>query len=155
MTQAASGWATHRIRQQRGIKLPKRESVYPTVSVLFSILFYFVIFRQRGREGEREGEKHQCAVASCMPPTGDLACDPGMCPDWESNWQPFGLQAGTQCAEPHQPGPKGAFLAQSFELFFKETTRRRILRSSNFTSACHSHTHFWNSPLSKGTLSGS
>ena len=19
-------------------------------------------------------------------PTGDLACSPGMCPDWESNW---------------------------------------------------------------------
>ena len=27
-----------------------------------------------------------------MPPTGAPACNPGMCPDWESNWQPFGLQ---------------------------------------------------------------
>ena len=27
-----------------------------------------------------------------MAPTRDLACNPGMCPDWESNWQPFGLQ---------------------------------------------------------------
>ena len=26
------------------------------------------------------------------PPTGDLARHPGMCPDWESNQQPFGLQ---------------------------------------------------------------
>ena len=26
------------------------------------------IFRERGREGEREGEKHQCVVASCTPP---------------------------------------------------------------------------------------
>ena len=25
-------------------------------------------------------------------PTGDLARNPGMCPDWESNWQPFGSQ---------------------------------------------------------------
>ena len=33
-----------------------------------------------GREGEREGEKHQCVVASRMPPTGDLACNPGMSP---------------------------------------------------------------------------
>ena len=24
--------------------------------------------------------------------------------DWESNQQPFGLQAGTQSTEPHQPG---------------------------------------------------
>ena len=29
------------------------------------------MFRQRGREGEREGEKHQCVVASPIPPTGD------------------------------------------------------------------------------------
>ena len=26
-----------------------------------------------------------------------------MCPDWESNRQPFGLQAGTQSTKPHQP----------------------------------------------------
>ena len=38
------------------------------------------------------------------PPTRDLAHKPGMCPDWESNWQPFGLQAGDQSAESHQPG---------------------------------------------------
>ena len=39
-------------------------------------------------------------------PTGDLACNPGTCPDWESNQWPFGSQAGTQSTEPHQPGPK-------------------------------------------------
>ena len=42
-------------------------------------------------------------VASHMPPTGDLACNPGMCPDWELNGQPFSLQAGAQSTEPHQP----------------------------------------------------
>ena len=36
---------------------------------------------------------YQCVVASCMPPTGDLARNPGMCPDCESNQQPFGSQA--------------------------------------------------------------
>ena len=30
--------------------------------------------------------------------------NPGMCSDWESNQQPFRLQAGTQSTEPHQPG---------------------------------------------------
>ena len=35
---------------------------------------------------------------------------PGMSPDWESNWQPFGSQAGTQSTEPHQPGPVASFL---------------------------------------------
>ena len=43
------------------------------------------MFRERGREGEREGEKDQCAVASCAPLSGDLAHNPGICPDWESN----------------------------------------------------------------------
>ena len=47
--------------------------------------FYLFIFRKRGREGERNGEKRQCMVASHMPPTGDQVCDPGMCLDWESN----------------------------------------------------------------------
>ena len=39
--------------------------------------------------GEREGEKHQCVVASHTPPTGNLTCNPGMYPDWESNWRSF------------------------------------------------------------------
>ena len=38
--------------------------------------FYWFIFRERGREGEREGEKHQCVVASYVPPTGDLGPQP-------------------------------------------------------------------------------
>ena len=43
-------------------------------------------------------------VASHAPPTGDLARNPGMSPDWDSNQRPFGLQAGAQSTEPHQPG---------------------------------------------------
>ena len=49
----------------------------------YQILFlkYFIyLFLERGREGEREGEKHQCVVASHMPQTGDPACKPSMCP---------------------------------------------------------------------------
>ena len=52
--------------------------------------FYLFIFRQRGREGEREGEKYQCEVAARTPRTGDLAGNLGVCPDWESNPGPFG-----------------------------------------------------------------
>ena len=47
-------------------------------------MFLKILFMERGREGDR-GEKHQCVVAFCAPPTGDLARNPGMCPDWESN----------------------------------------------------------------------
>ena len=50
------------------------------------LFIYLLIFRERGKEEEREGEKHQCVVASHMPPTRDLAHNPGMGPDWESNW---------------------------------------------------------------------
>ena len=61
---------------------------------MFFKRFYLFIFRQKGRVGEREGEKHQCVVISRVPPAGDLAHNPGMCPDWESNQLPFGFQAG-------------------------------------------------------------
>ena len=37
---------------------------------IFFQRFYLFIFRQRGREGEREGEKHQCVVASLAPLSG-------------------------------------------------------------------------------------
>ena len=43
--------------------------------------FLFIYFLDRGEGWEKEGEKHQCVVALRMPPTGDLACNPGMCPD--------------------------------------------------------------------------
>ena len=46
---------------------------------------FIYLFLERGKEGEREGENHQCVVTSRVPPTADLALNPGMCPDWESN----------------------------------------------------------------------
>ena len=79
----------------------------------------FIYLFLEKREG-REGEKHQRVVASRAPPTGDLACNPGMCPDWESNWQPFGSQACTQSTEPYQPGLEFSVnsLFLSFRLHF-------------------------------------
>ena len=68
-----------------------KKEILPKLSFFKKIFIYF--FRERGREGEREGEKHQCVVASREPPTGDLACNPGMCPDWELNRQHFSSQA--------------------------------------------------------------
>ena len=54
----------------------------------------------------RGGEKHQYVVASRAPPTGDLAHNPGMCPDWGLNHWPFSSQTGAHSTEPHQPGLK-------------------------------------------------
>ena len=53
------------------------------------------VFLKRGKEGEREGEKHHCVVASRVPSTGDLILNPGMC-----------LATPNQFNEPHQPGLK-------------------------------------------------
>ena len=63
----------------------------------------FILLLERAREGEREGETHQCMVASHTPPTGDLACKPHICSYKESNQRLLGLQAGAQSTEPHQP----------------------------------------------------
>ena len=41
--------------------------------------FYLFICREKGREGEREGEKYQGVVASRTPPAGELVHNPGMC----------------------------------------------------------------------------
>ena len=79
------------------------ESFVPWFS--FSFIFFkdfIYLFLERGKEGEREGEKHQCVVASA--PNQALTHNSGMCPDWESNWWHFGSQAGAQSTEPHQPG---------------------------------------------------
>ena len=55
---------------------------------MFFLRFSLFIFRERGREGE----KYQCVVHSHVAPTGDLAGNPGMFLDWESNRRPPGLQ---------------------------------------------------------------
>ena len=56
-----------------------------------------------------------------MPPTVVMDCNPGMSPGWELNWRPFGLQAGVQSTEPHQP-----------RLFFKYTLLIMLLQLSQF-----------------------
>ena len=80
---------------------------------------YLFIFREREREGEREGEKHQCfsLVAFRTFPTGDLACNPVTCPDWESNRWLFCTRASAQSTEPHQPGRRVFFFFLTTFLF--------------------------------------
>ena len=78
-----------------------------TVFYFFQKIFTY-LFLDRGREGDREGEKHS-SVASHTPPAGDLAWNTALCPDWESNWWHFGSQTSAQSAEPHQSGPTPYF----------------------------------------------
>ena len=54
------------------------------------------------RERETEVEKHQCVVPCHMPPTGDLALNPRMCPEQVSDVPPSALEASSEYTEPHQ-----------------------------------------------------
>ena len=63
-------------------------------------------------------EKHQL-VASHMPLTGDLAHNPGMCPDQESNRWPLSLWDDIQRTEPYQSGFKSDFLIKGKKLLAK------------------------------------
>ena len=58
------------------------------ISILFLKKIFIYLFLDRGDGKLKEGEKHKCVVASHVPPTGDLAGNPGICPDWELNQQP-------------------------------------------------------------------
>ena len=56
------------------------------------------ICRERGREGEREREKHRL-----------VDWGPGLRSQQESNWQPFGLWDNAQSTKPQQSGLGGVF----------------------------------------------
>ena len=76
--------------------------------ILFKYFIYLLLDRGEGREKKRERNidvrEKRPLVASHTPPTGDLAHNPGMCPDWDLNWWLFGSRAGAQSTEPHQQG---------------------------------------------------
>ena len=72
--------------------------------VLFFKDFIYLFILERGKRREKEGEKHRCVVVSPMPPTGDLAQNPDMCPVWVSKQLSLSSQAHTQSTESHHPG---------------------------------------------------
>ena len=89
--------------------LETHTSIHSVLLLLcFKDFIYFLV--EKGREGEREVEKldvweKHWSFASHMLPVQYLACNPGMCPDWESNPWPVGLLDDAQPTEPHQSGP--------------------------------------------------
>ena len=51
---------------------------------------FIYLFLERGEGREKEMERSmECVVASHLPPTGDPAHNPDLCPDWESNCDPW------------------------------------------------------------------
>ena len=66
------------------IKLIKMSFIH-----FYFFIFYLFLERGEGREKEKERninvrEIHQ-PIASHIPPTEDLVCNPGTCLDWELN----------------------------------------------------------------------
>ena len=53
----------------------------PFLSLKVNKYFFHLLILESGRDID--------LVASYMSPTRDLACNPGMCPDWELNQLPF------------------------------------------------------------------
>ena len=65
------------------------------------------LFPDNGEGKEKERERNISVWLPHTALTGDLAHNPGMCPDREPNWCLCGLQAGgAQSTELHQPGEK-------------------------------------------------
>ena len=98
----------------------------------FSFAFFF--YRERGRERK----KHWCKRSTHrLPPhaprlgiqarTKDHTCldqgwtqNPGMCPEWESNPQPFGYLLDALTTDPHRPGQNYVSFKDNLRLPSKE-----------------------------------
>ena len=85
-------------------KLNQWQSIKFCYFIFLKILFILFLDRGERREKERERNINVWLLLECHP-TRDLACNPGMCSDWEVNWWPFGSQGSPQSIELHQPGP--------------------------------------------------
>ena len=98
--------------------------IFSLIQIFLSLLrFYLFIFREKGRERHREEEKYQFVRETsigCLSqaPTRDMAHNPGMCPDWESNRQLLGLQDGGPPTEPHWSGTSKHFLKLFLHVVF-------------------------------------
>ena len=63
------------------------------------LLVCLFIYLEGKGGGNTRGKTSMCDCLLWLP-TGDLAYNPGMCSDWESNLQPLASQADTQSTEP-------------------------------------------------------
>ena len=67
------------------------------------VFIYLFLKKGEGREKEIEKNINVCLPLMCPQP-GTWHATQACARDWESNWWPFGSQAGTQSTEPHHPG---------------------------------------------------
>ena len=79
------------------------ETLFPFWGRISILRFYLFIERGKGREEERERNINVWLLLS-RAPTEDLARNPGLCPDWESNLRPLALWNNARPTEPHRSG---------------------------------------------------
>ena len=85
--------------------------IYIHICVYIDIWFYIFIFREGGREGERDGEKHLCERETLVGCLSFLPWPPGIKPAVQAcaltrnlNQQPIALQDNAQPTETHPSG---------------------------------------------------
>ena len=76
---------------------------------------------------------YQCVVFFHTPPTGHLAHNPGLCPDWESNQQPCSSQASVQSTE---------HTSQGYYYYFENILYRVPHICSQLLSLCKVHFYY-------------
>ena len=69
----------------------------------FKKYFIHLFLEREGKGGRRRGREASIVCLLC-PLTRDGTRNPGMCPDWESNWWPFALWGNVQPTEPDRSG---------------------------------------------------
>ena len=112
---------------------PTPTSLSSDLSVCFRHYYFlkilFIYLLERGRAGETEGEKHQRMVASYAPPTGDLACNPGMCPRQGIEPETLWFTGQHSTTELHLPGLMETFLNGSKHSFSLRTWFQNLLNN--------------------------
>ena len=95
------------------------------------------------REGKK-GEKYQCGVASPTHPNWDLAHNPGMCPDWKSNYNPLVCRPALNPLSHTNHRPiTTLFLKKDFLNLFLEIGEGREKAKETSMCGCLLHTPYW------------
>ena len=107
-------------------------SLFVCFFYLSIIYFKDCINLQRKGKGGRERERNITRLPLVCPQLTTWPCNPGTCPDWESNQQPLGSQASIQSTEPYQPG-----LIYSFNLNISPKMSHGMLECDSYVTELH------------------
>ena len=85
-----------------------------TVPNVRSIVRFFFFLKREGKGRRKRGKETSMSGCLFTPCTGDLVHNPRVCPDWESNPWPFGLQACAHSTELQGLGHSQSFASDPF-----------------------------------------